>query len=357
MAGNFENSYLGNIIGVQRQKMNDFTNSRLKKVRQMSQKATQGAKQLQTRRTQQNNYDARLRAKYGAMYNPNKVKQQQQELVKAGYNIAVDGDWGVKSKQAWQDYQSKRNQQISEDTSKDTNIFTNLTNLISSLKPKPYPLSSNKNEQAIIDHKVNSGVTAPYWILDRNSHQLKHMQGNKALAQFDVMTGLSNDQDGYNFWDNYKTDQAYQKDKNFYNGSKQAQVTPSGIFTLSSSSYDGHPAFRWNEGSRGNTNTKQKTSVLFHIMPGSRQADFKQGVRSKSYGCVNLPTDALNYMIKNNAVGDSVYSLPVRQGNYIYESKEEGHPLKVHYGNAPQRVQGKHYANEYDLNLNYNKGY
>lgn len=35
---------------------------------------------------------------------------------------------------------------ISKDTSKDTNIFTNLTNLISSLKPKPYPLSSNKNE-------------------------------------------------------------------------------------------------------------------------------------------------------------------------------------------------------------------
>lgn len=31
MAGNFENSYLGNIIGVQRQKMKDFTNSRLKK--------------------------------------------------------------------------------------------------------------------------------------------------------------------------------------------------------------------------------------------------------------------------------------------------------------------------------------
>jgi len=51
-----------------------------------------------------------------------------------------------------------------------------------------------------------------------------------------------------------------------------------------------------------------------------------------------LPTDALNYMINNNAVGDSVYSLPVRWGNYIYESGEEGHPLKVHYGNAPQRV-------------------
>lgn len=35
------------------------------------------------------------------------------------------------------------------------------------------------------------------------------MQGNKALAQFDVMTGLSNDYDGYNFWNNYKTDPIY----------------------------------------------------------------------------------------------------------------------------------------------------
>lgn len=69
------------------------------------------------------------------------------------------------------------------------------------------------------------------------------MQGNKALAQFDVMTGLSNDQDGYNFWD--KTDPVYQKNKNFYNGSKQAQVTPAG--TLSSSSYEGRPAFRWKQ--------------------------------------------------------------------------------------------------------------
>lgn len=348
MTGNFENSYLGNIIGVQRQKMEDFTNSGLKKVKQMNQRATQGFKQLQTRRKQQNNYDARLRAKYGAMYDPNKVRQQQQGLVKAGYNIAVDGDWGVKSKQAWHDYQLKKNQQ----TNKDTDMFTSFTNWINKFKLKPYPLSTNKNEQAIIDHKIHSGVTEPYWILDRNNHQLKHMQGNKTLAQFDVMTGLSNDQDGYNFWNNYKTDPIYQKDKNFYNGSKQAQVTPAGIFTLSSTSYEGHPAFRWDEGSRDNTNTKQKTPVLFHIMPKSRQTDFKNGIRNKSYGCVNLPTDALNYMINNNAVGDSIYSLPVRQGNYIYESGEGGHPLKVHYGNAPQRVQGKHYANKYDLNLN-----
>lgn len=110
MAGNFENSYLGNIIGTQRQKINDFTNTGLKKVKQMNQRATQGSKWLQARRKQQNNYDAKLRAKYGAMYDPNKIRQQQQELVKAGYNIAVDGDWGTKSKQAWHDYQLKKNQ-------------------------------------------------------------------------------------------------------------------------------------------------------------------------------------------------------------------------------------------------------
>ena len=61
----------------------------------MNQRATQGSKQLQIKRKQQNNYDARLRAKYGAMYDPNKVRQQQQELVKAGYNIAVDGELKV----------------------------------------------------------------------------------------------------------------------------------------------------------------------------------------------------------------------------------------------------------------------
>ena len=72
MTGNFENSYLGNIIGVQRQKMKDFTNSRLKKVKQMNQRATQGSKQLQIRRRQQNNYDARLRAKYDLNLNYNK---------------------------------------------------------------------------------------------------------------------------------------------------------------------------------------------------------------------------------------------------------------------------------------------
>lgn len=93
----------------------------------MNQRAIQGSKQLQIRRKLQNNYDARLRAKYGTMYD--KVRQQQQELVKAGYNIAG----GVNR----HDYQLKKNQQ----TNKDTDMFTSLTNWINKFEPKPYPLT------------------------------------------------------------------------------------------------------------------------------------------------------------------------------------------------------------------------
>lgn len=106
----FENSYLGNIIGVQRQEIKNFNNLMLKKTKQISQKATQNNKKSQTKRKQQNDYDARLIAKHGTMYDPNKVRKQQQELVKAGYNIAIDGDWGEKTEQAWRNYQLKKNQ-------------------------------------------------------------------------------------------------------------------------------------------------------------------------------------------------------------------------------------------------------
>lgn len=103
----FDN-YLIGATEARRQKLNNFTTSVLKKTKQINQKATQGAKQLQAKKALQNDYDGRLRAKFGAGYNPDRVRKLQQELVKAGYNIAVDGDWGPKSEQAWQDYQNKK---------------------------------------------------------------------------------------------------------------------------------------------------------------------------------------------------------------------------------------------------------
>lgn len=111
MAVNFENSYLGNIIGTQRQKINDFTNSRLKRVKQMNKKATSTINQ---QRTKSRNYNARLMAKHGAGYDISEALAKQKELVKNGYKIAIDGDWGKQSEAAWQSYQKQQQKKLQD---------------------------------------------------------------------------------------------------------------------------------------------------------------------------------------------------------------------------------------------------
>lgn len=219
---------------------------------------------------------------------------------------------------------------------------------------KPYQVSPNKNEEAISDHKVNSRVEQPYWIFDKKTGQLKHKQGKKTLASFQTMGGLTTDYDGYNFYDSYRKGVS---SGSFYDPSNQGMITPTGVFTLASSSYDERPAFRLVEGERGNNHKNKKLAAMMHKMPNSRIKDFNKGIYNKSYGCINLPEEVLNYMNKNHAVSDSLYVLPVQDGNYIYESSEEGHPLKVHYGNKPTNMTGKHYGIEVNLPLKYNEGY
>ena len=111
MAANFENSYLGNIIGTQRQKINDFTNSRLKKVKQMNKKATSTINQ---QRTKSRNYNARLMAKHVAGYDISEALAKQRELVNNGYKLAIDGDWGKQSEAAWQSYQKQKQQKLQD---------------------------------------------------------------------------------------------------------------------------------------------------------------------------------------------------------------------------------------------------
>ena len=111
MAGNFENSYLGNIIGAQRQKINDFTNSGLKRVRQMNRKATST---INKERTKSRNYNARLMAKHGAGYDISEALAKQRELVNNGYKLAIDGDWGKQSEAAWQSYQKQKQQKLQD---------------------------------------------------------------------------------------------------------------------------------------------------------------------------------------------------------------------------------------------------
>ena len=111
MTGNFENSFLGNIIGVQRQKMQDFTNSRLRKVKQMNQRATNTINQ---RRAKSRSYNARLMAKHDAGYDIAGALAKQKELVNKGYKLAIDGDWGKQSEAAWQGYQKQKQQKLQD---------------------------------------------------------------------------------------------------------------------------------------------------------------------------------------------------------------------------------------------------
>ena len=111
MAGNFENSYLGNIIGTQRQKINDFTNSRLKRVKQMNKKSTST---INKQRTKSRNYNSRLMAKHGAGYDIAEALAKQRELVNKGYKLAIDGDWGKQSEAAWQSYQKQQQQKLQD---------------------------------------------------------------------------------------------------------------------------------------------------------------------------------------------------------------------------------------------------
>lgn len=134
--GEFENSSLGKAIGLQRQQINNFINQGLNNVKQISQKADKKVSQLKAQKAKQNDYDFRLRAKYGSMYDPNKVKQRQQELVNNGYKIAVDGDWGKQCEAAWKDYKKKK-RQILQDAEgyqytpkQKSTIYTKISDLI-----------------------------------------------------------------------------------------------------------------------------------------------------------------------------------------------------------------------------------
>ena len=74
--------------------MQDFTNSRLRKVKQMNQRATNTINQ---RRAKSRSYNARLMAKHGydkagALAKQKELVNKGYKLVNKGYKLAIDGD-------------------------------------------------------------------------------------------------------------------------------------------------------------------------------------------------------------------------------------------------------------------------
>ena len=65
-----------------------------------------------TRLVKRQSANDRLKAKYGKNYNPEAIRAKQRKLIAAGYDLGksgADGDWGAKSKAAWEQYQAKNN--------------------------------------------------------------------------------------------------------------------------------------------------------------------------------------------------------------------------------------------------------
>ena len=65
-----------------------------------------------TRLVKRQSANDRLKAKYGKNYNPEAIRARQRKLIAAGYDLGksgADGDWGAKSKAAWEQYQAKNN--------------------------------------------------------------------------------------------------------------------------------------------------------------------------------------------------------------------------------------------------------
>ena len=118
---NFAASTLGLDITGQNQRNQQWTNQKMQKVKEMSQKATENIKQ---HRRAQAQYNARLMAKYGAGYDIAGALAKQKELVNNGYKLAINGDWGKQSKAAWYDYQIKKKK--AEQDAIDNNILYNL---------------------------------------------------------------------------------------------------------------------------------------------------------------------------------------------------------------------------------------
>lgn len=303
MPGNqFENSYLGNIIGTGQQQVSNVMNNKMNQVKQMGQQTTQKAKQLQVRKSQRDKSYARLRAKYGSMYDPDKVRQRQQELVNAGYKVAVDGDWGQKSELAWQNYQSKNNQPVQR----------KLTNM-----------------QAVTTYMPQT--TGKYTVVDKASGKVYLYENGKLIGEDNATLG------------SFKGD-GYTVTKDEKDWKNKARQTGAGIFTVRNIT-----DMYGDKGIQLNTANGRITSEALHRnLGGGKDGDRKQG----SGGCVR--SDIVPQMARRGwySKGDSVIVVPELQGNSIKFDQNSG-KFYTNFTNMPQSV--RHPGGYNEVKLQYNQ--
>lgn len=201
--------------------------------------------------------------------------------------------------------------------------------------------------QAVMEHKVKTGTTKPYFYIDPKKGILYRLQGDKILYSSPIATGVNQNLDG---WSSLEGG---------YDRSKNTSSTPAGIFTLSEQrTYKNEPSYHLVEAKRGNS-TAQTTNVAIHApVTQDRAKRLKNGETKLTFGCIQLPTGEMKCLTETNRIlpGDSVYVEPTEKGNYLYEDIDG--KIKTHFKATPSNVSGVVWGKKFNRNdVKYNIGY
>lgn len=203
------------------------------------------------------------------------------------------------------------------------------------------------SKRAVINHKAGRDPEHPYWIVDRKKGTLEHYKGDSLLREFPVLTGLQQfDGAGSNV-----------VRENQYSSSGHTMSTPAGIFTLQEGTHQNATSFNFMANGRQfliNQEGSYPMAPAIHLNSPERQAYLDAGGKYKSFGCVGAPHSTLDYIQSKHLPTDTVYVLPVQQGNKFIDN---GKKIQPQFTNTPSVLSGKNYAASFSLPALYNTSY
>ena len=267
---------------------------------------------------------------------------------KMGYDIDINK--GIINKSAKSSVRKNSTQSKLNSTKQEASFFPNIFNFFGG---NEYVPSSAHNMQAVMEHKVNTGVTEPYFYINPKEGKLYRLQGDQVLYETPIATGVNFGSDGF-------VELPMKNGKLDYDRSLTTSSTPAGIFTLSRmyKGYNNEPSFHLIEAERGNPDAKMLQVAMHAPASVERQNRMMKGEKRLTYGCIQLPNGEIKCEFNKGNInkGDSVYIEPTVEGNYFYEDKDG--LMKTHFKETPKHVTGDIWGKHFDLNnVRYNTGY
>jgi len=272
--------------------------------------------------------------KFGKSMQMEAVAKMQEQLYKIGafdglsYKKAVDGYNGKLTQKAlkraeekgykWNDATGKLEKKIKVTSEQATNAPT------VTQQPKI-------NMEAITSHKVNTGVTDPYVVVDKQNNRMYLMKGDSILENHEITLG-ANRGDGYHEF----------SDQTPYYGN-MPRTTGAGVYTVRKTESSPYPGFGANPHEPMyfliDGNRRKSTSMAIHAPAGKVRAklfnDGNSANNRASYGCISPDLGVVQRWSDNKLLnsGDSVYVIPETKGNYMTE--QNGKIITVFGGTNP----------------------